>query len=306
MAAVIGREFDFRLLPALLDSLSESRLLEVLDEALAAHVLEELTAGSERYQFSHVLIQQTLAEGVSPSRRVRLHARIAQALETLYRDALEAHAAELAYHYAQAEPVLGTEKLVRYAVMAGEHALATSAYEEAMTHFQRGLAAKAGQPMDSATALLLFGLGRAQSALGAAQDAWTTLGRAFDYCEAAGDVALAVTIAEYPLLVVPGLQHITRLVERALALVPPESRQAGQLLARYGLLLNLETGDHTRTQAARSVPTWKGSRPIAALGTDPVHLARTFGQVQSEAGARVKTGKQSTGKQSWVYSSGAI
>lgn len=87
MAAVIGREFDFRLLPTLLDGLSESRLLEVLDEALAAHVLEELTVGTERYQFSHVLIQQTLAEDVSPSRRIRLHARIAAALETLYHGA---------------------------------------------------------------------------------------------------------------------------------------------------------------------------------------------------------------------------
>ena len=43
--------------------------------------------------------------------------------------------------------VAGTEKLVHYSLLAGERALATYAHEEAMTHFERGLAAKEGQPM---------------------------------------------------------------------------------------------------------------------------------------------------------------
>jgi hypothetical protein len=72
-----------------------------------------------------VLIQGTLAEGLSVSRRVRWHARIDEALEELYGVDVEAHAAELAYHFTEAVTVSGLEKLVRYSVPSGEQALVT-------------------------------------------------------------------------------------------------------------------------------------------------------------------------------------
>ena len=50
---------------------------------------------------------------------------------------------------------------------------------------------------------------------------------------------MAVDIAKYPLLFVPGLPRVTDLVQRALKLVQPDTPEAGNLLARYGLLLNL-------------------------------------------------------------------
>ncbi len=53
IASVIGREFDFKLLNALRDDLTEASLLELVDEALAAHVIEELPEGRDRYQFGH-------------------------------------------------------------------------------------------------------------------------------------------------------------------------------------------------------------------------------------------------------------
>ena len=93
-------------------------------------------------QFSHALIQETLAGELSAARRVRLHAQIGQALEELYGDDAEAHAAELAHHFAEAEAVLGTEKLVRYSLLAGEGALAAYAFEEALAYFEQALAAK--------------------------------------------------------------------------------------------------------------------------------------------------------------------
>ena len=52
---------------------------------------------------------------------------------------LEILCLELAHHFVQAETVLGTEKLVRYSIMAGERAISSNAYEEALTHFQRAL-----------------------------------------------------------------------------------------------------------------------------------------------------------------------
>ena len=65
--SVIGREFDFRLLRALSQDTDESRLLELLDEALEARVIEETAGGGERYQFSHSLIQQTLTRSCPPA-----------------------------------------------------------------------------------------------------------------------------------------------------------------------------------------------------------------------------------------------
>ena len=142
---------------------SEEQLLEVLEEATAARVIEELPRPAGRYQFTHALIQETLAGELSSARRVRLHARIAQVLEALYGSQADEHAAELAFHFAEAESVLGVEKLVHYSLAAGERALAGYAYEDALAHFQRGLAAKEGQPVDEQTAALLYGLGRAEA-----------------------------------------------------------------------------------------------------------------------------------------------
>ena len=146
-ASIIGREFDFKLLRTLNSGVTEDQLLQLIDEGLNAHLIEEVSGGMERYRFSHGLIQQTLSEELSTSRRVRLHGHIGQVLEEQYGTDAEAHAAELAYHFAEAEPILGSEKFVRYSLLAGEQALATYAHEEALAHFQRALASK-GRPRD--------------------------------------------------------------------------------------------------------------------------------------------------------------
>jgi DNA-binding CsgD family transcriptional regulator len=259
-ASIIGREFDFKLIKALGSGVTEERLLEVIDEALEAHLVEEVPGGIDRYQFSHALIQQTLAEVLSTSRRVRLHARIAETLEEIYGDAAEAHAAELAHHFAEARTVVGPEKLVRYSLLAGEQGLATYAWEDALAHFQRGLTAK-GVPEqgseaagDSEEAALLFGLGRAQLATlerHQVDEAVATLQRAFDYYAAAGDVDRALAVAQYPLLAVPsGRTGVAGFIPRALKLVPPDSLVAGQLLCSYGLELGRVEGDYENAQAA--------------------------------------------------------
>ena len=260
--SIIGREFEFKLLITLSGGNTEEQLLKALDEALDAHLIEESPGGVEHYQFSHSLIQQTLSGELSASRRVRLHARIGEALEELYRDDIQFHAEELAYNYSEAEALTGTEKLVRYSTMAGERALATFAWEDAQVHFQRGLAAKevsltGTEPArDRETADLLFGLGRAQASTLERHElhmAVTTLSRAFDYYAETGDVERAVAVAGYSLPTLVGYrtgeaQLITR--ARALALVPADSQVAGPLLSRYGWVLGCQEGDYQGAQRA--------------------------------------------------------
>ena len=92
----------------------------MLEEALAARVIEELTGAVDRYHFTHALIQDTLADELSATRRVRLHGRIGEALERLYGEAADQHAAELAHHFGQAQTLLGPDKFVQYSRVAGE------------------------------------------------------------------------------------------------------------------------------------------------------------------------------------------
>ncbi len=147
-ASIIGREFDFELLRALISEVSYDRLLEALEEASAARLIEELPQGVGQYQFAHALIQETLSAELSTLRRVRLHATIAETLEDLYGANAEAHAAKLAYHFAEAATATDTDKLVHYLLVAGERALAGYAWEEALDHFEQGLATKEGLPMN--------------------------------------------------------------------------------------------------------------------------------------------------------------
>ena len=63
IASVIGREFELRQLQLLISSassgqaLSEDQLLEVLEEAVGARIIDELPQAVGRYQFTHALVR---------------------------------------------------------------------------------------------------------------------------------------------------------------------------------------------------------------------------------------------------------
>jgi len=211
-ASVIGRKFEFNLLTSLINSASEDDLLDLVDEAIAARIIEELPGRDARYKFRHALMQQTLMESISAGRKMRLHARIREALEAVYGNDPGGHASALAHHFTQPASVLGNEQMIHYTLMAGERALATHAWEEALGHFSRGLEANNVDPdgrlpaADAEAAGLLFGLSRARSAdlrfrPGYIQQVVANLRSAFEYHLAAGDNERAVEIAQSPLLV---------------------------------------------------------------------------------------------------------
>ncbi len=254
VASAIGRDFTLDQLARVVE-LTEDELLEALEEALAARLVEELAGAAGGYQFTHALIQATLADELSRTRRARLHARIAEALEELYGAQVEAHAAELALHYDEAQAVLGPEKLVHYSLLAGESALAAHAPEQALEHFQRGLVARGDETMDDEAAELLFGLGRAQLATlppHGLQPAVTSLRRAFDYFVEAEEPARAVAVAAHPLPLSLrfGYTDAAQLIARALTLVPPGSPDAGGLLAHHGWFSGFIEGDYDEAQRA--------------------------------------------------------
>lgn len=250
VAAVIGRQFDFNLLKYISQDISEFQLLESMDEALEPHILQEIPGQRDRYQFSHALVQQTLLERLSTSRRVRMHARVGEELEKQYGEQPGEHAAELAYHFSESSPLTGPDKLVKYAGLAGERALRGYAWEEAITHFNLGVSAKGGLVEDGQSADLMFGLGQAEINAGRVHEGWETLKKAFDYYVGAGDQAKFVAVAELPLPFVTGLQDPARLTRQALDLVPPGSHEQGRLWCDYGNKLGMLTSDYSGASEA--------------------------------------------------------
>jgi DNA-binding CsgD family transcriptional regulator len=130
MAAVIGRRFDLDVLTGLDETLSQGELLDALEEALGAHIVEELPQAG-RYQFSHALIRETLYEELSAVRRLRLHQKVGERVEAVHRHDLQAHLPQLAHHFSQAAPAGAAATAIDYAERAGARADALLAYEEA-------------------------------------------------------------------------------------------------------------------------------------------------------------------------------
>jgi len=183
IAAVVGRQFRFSVLKQLVEDTSEGQLLDALDESLSARIVEDLPDEVGFYQFTHASMQETLMGELSAARRVRLHARIAEALESSYGDEADDHAPELAGHFAEAESILGAEKAVHYSVVAGERALDINGLDDAEPYFRQARTLKKRRPEDEYTARILHGLGRVLSwrtNLEDKQEGWDLLAAAFD------------------------------------------------------------------------------------------------------------------------------
>jgi tetratricopeptide (TPR) repeat protein len=137
LAAVIGREFRLSVLEALVD-LSEDAVLDAMDEALTAKIITEEPETPGSFSFTHTLIRETLYRGIAAARRVRLHYRIADALER-QSATNKPPLGELAYHFGQAAVYKGAEKAVDYAVRAGDHATVALALEDAARYYEMAL-----------------------------------------------------------------------------------------------------------------------------------------------------------------------
>ena len=73
-------------------------MLDAMDEALTAGIVSEEAGAPGSFSFTHTLIREALYTSITAARRVRLHHRIASALEQ-QSSSFESRAAELAYHF---------------------------------------------------------------------------------------------------------------------------------------------------------------------------------------------------------------
>ncbi len=136
IASVIGRDFEAAVLRRCA-ACSEDRVLELIEEALSARLLQAIPGSLGRYRFSHALVRETLYEELSTPRRVRLHARVSEVLEEHYAGRSGSHLAEISHHAFQAIQTGDAAHAVAAARRAGDFACDQLAHEEAALHYER-------------------------------------------------------------------------------------------------------------------------------------------------------------------------
>ena len=115
--------------------LEEDEGLDAIDEALESQVVLA-TDTFDHYQFSHALFRQTLVGELNPSRQVRMHRSIAEALEKrLTGPPTPAQAPALAWHWQRSAALPGAERGVPALLVVADDATKRYAYREAFDAF---------------------------------------------------------------------------------------------------------------------------------------------------------------------------
>ena len=242
VASVIGREFDYDVLEAVVTQ-SADELVEALEEGVEARVLRE--AGHVgRYAFAHALVRATLYDGISQLRRARLHGRVGEVLVKLRGGDLDPHLAMLAHHFAQAAPVERPDRAIDFALAAARRADRLLAWEEAAQHYRAALRARelAGAVDDHVRAELLLALGASEDRAGMEEDARGTFQAAIRTARQLGDAVLlgrgALGAAGPWSMLSRSDSDRVRLLEEALEALPEDdSPLRARLLARMALEL---------------------------------------------------------------------
>ncbi|MFZ6002609.1 MAG: ATP-binding protein [Actinomycetota bacterium] len=140
IGAVIGPEFDADLIAVLADQPRDD-ILDALDAAARASIVREVAGTFGRYAFAHALVRSTLYEELSTNRRVRMHAKVAEAIEARYATDLDAHLDALSHHFGEGALAGDPAKAVEYARRAARKAVDDLAFEAAARHLDRALSA---------------------------------------------------------------------------------------------------------------------------------------------------------------------
>jgi class 3 adenylate cyclase len=136
LASVVGSEFGAPLL-ARAGEWPVGDVLESLDQAKHAGLVDEPTGRRGSYCFSHALIRQALYRELGTAQKAQLHARVGTAME---QQAGAARApAMLAEHFTRGAALGTGPKALEYATAAGHDAAAHLAFEDAATYFEQAL-----------------------------------------------------------------------------------------------------------------------------------------------------------------------
>ncbi|MBZ5600810.1 MAG: AAA family ATPase [Acidobacteriia bacterium] len=168
-ASVAGQKFSAWAAAAMLER-GVAEIEDVSENLAARHAIlkragtQEQADGSEspQYEFKHALYREVLYAQLPASQRRRLHARLAEAMESLSASAEQALASELALHFEEARSY---SRAVRYLILTAANARRRYAHDDSIRLLRHALDLLAHVPAESAHNLRIQILERISDAL---------------------------------------------------------------------------------------------------------------------------------------------
>jgi class 3 adenylate cyclase/tetratricopeptide (TPR) repeat protein len=273
VAAIVGLEFPLGtvLRAAAVD---ERDGLARVEQAVRAGLAAEIAI--DRFRFTHALVRDALVDELSASRRARVHAAVAEAIETRAGGVQEDDLHALAHHYARAGADPSTlARAHQHAIASAETAMRMLAFDVAVTDYALALEISTSlqnyPPTDAVD--LLIAKGGAEMKDRSHARAITTLTSAARLAESLADwerFGVAVIACEEAAWR-PGLAGASRLLADGIAHSADMSEAlAIRVRASYGRSLHYEgEGDRARRVTAEALA-------LARKLGDPVALAHAL------------------------------
>jgi len=321
VAAVVGREFAYDTL-TLLEERDEDALLRLIEETLEARVVEEMGQPG-RYRFTHALMQETLLDELSTTRRVRIHGQVGEALERRWGARADERATRLAVHFVEAAMLSPRHaaRAVHYAKLAAQQAEAQFAWDAAARHYESCLAlvSEAEDALGEDEAALLTSLGICSRNDGAWRAGWRSLMRAITIYRERGDAAnMARVTLEALLIDAPPARQLSLIQDALSGLGEGDPYLEAMLLSRlthpgWDNALGAEEAGRVRQRAA-ALADAHGFEDVQAqlLATD---ASRAFSLAEFERSAALqqqahqlfaRLGRPNEAAQSLWYGANAI
>lgn len=272
-ASVEGNDFNSTVLAGLLDQ-DELELLDALEKLERRHQLIQTTGELDLpdgdvasvYQFRHALVQTVLYKQVVGKRRILLHRKAGELLETLFADSLESVAGKLARHFHRGRVV---EAAHRHARIAADRARRVYAHWEAEEFFKIALETS---PSDAERIELAERLGDVYDTVGLYDKGIAYYGRAHELGPGAAATSLRLRRKVVGLERKAGLAPAPALLQRVRSLLAEAAdypRERCELLLE---LTNLPNASGTPEAAEEAVG-------IAEEAGDPLLLADALQRV---------------------------
>ena len=132
VASVIGREFAFRILQAIME-MKEELKSHLLNLQGLEFIYEKRLFPELEYIFKHALTQEVAYNSLLLKRRKEIHEKIGRAIEEIYPDRLEEFYEMLAYHYSKSDNL---DRAYQYLKLSGNKAMKAYSNLEAF-HFYK-------------------------------------------------------------------------------------------------------------------------------------------------------------------------
>lgn len=152
-AAVMGLRFELGLVEQACGEGSDTVLAAIESAERAGLAFPAFGPRSDRYEFSHALVRQTLLDALSAPRRQRLHLALADAMEAA-RGKSDRYTADIARHLYEAGPLADPGRARGFLFEAGRAAFAAAAADESLESYNKALELDSGLEDDERARIL--------------------------------------------------------------------------------------------------------------------------------------------------------